>query len=590
MHRAPSSDEAAAREIRFVDRLPERAEDAALIDLDAEARPDARGNLLDLAPIYREHEDAWKREFVSWLGAQNVTNAGVAWWAHTASAKNFLSSPFGNAVFATLAVIEVLRISRARRFCVAGATAGQVAAISAWLRSSGGSWAIHDQRGRPPPSWILLRFLYQFGRVLRSFVLRRPRKRPTEPGRVLLFTYVDQAFQDGRDAFFGELAARLRPRLDKAPLHVAFIHSPYLETLPKLEQTQRFEYWPVFGELGITDLLWALGRSIGARAKASMWPRPAPLEGVDLTALREEALRWDLAKGGYFYNLLVYRAAVRMTRRLKPNRIIYPFENKSLEKLLLLGSRAADASVPIIGYQHTSITPRHTTLLFAEWEAAATPLPERVITAGGVTRRYLEEHGRYPPGLLVEGGALRQRWRDPLPRADAQGRPLRVLLALSSSRRELREAVAFMRGAIEAGAPIELGIRPHPEFPLWALPENLAQWAAANARDLAGTPLHDNLAWCDVTVYVSSTVALEALMLGRPVVNLRLSDPIDPDPLVGSPPFRFHASSSAALVASFRAVAELPDAEYRRQRDEAIGYVKTYLAPFLDQHVDLFLR
>lgn len=590
MHRAPRSDKAAAREIRFVDRLPERTEDAALIDLDAEARPDAHGNLLDLAPIYRAHEDAWKRAFVSWLGAQNVMNASVAWWAHTASAKNFLSSQFGNAVFATLAVIEVLRTSRARRFCVAGATAGQVAAISAWLRSSGEHWAIHDQGRGPARYRIPLRFLYQSGRVLRAFVLRRPRRRPTDLERVLLFTYVDQGFQDGRDAFFGSLAERLRPRLDKAPLHVAFIHSPYMETLPKLERAQRFEYWPLFGELRVTDLLWALARSLGAQAKASRWPRPAPLEGVDLTALRDEALRWDLANGGYFYNLLVYRAAFRMTRRLKPSRIIYPFENKSLEKLLLLGSRAADPSVPIIGYQHTSITPRHTTLLFAEGEAGATPLPDRVITAGALTRRYLEEHGRYPPGMLVEGGALRQTWRDPLPRPDARGRPLRVLLALSSSRRELREAVALLKEAIDAGARIELGIRPHPEFPLRTLPDDLAQWTAANARDLVGTPLYDNLAWCDVTVYVSSTVALEALMLGRPVVNLRLSDPIDPDPLVGSPPFRFRASSSAALVASFGAVAELPNEEYRHQRDEAIGYVKTYLAPFSDQHVDLFLR
>lgn len=42
--------------------------------------------------------------------------------------------------------------------------------------------------------------------------------------------------------------------------------------------------------------------------------------------------------------------------------------------------------------------------------------------------------------------------------------------------------------------------------------------------------LADNLAWCDVVVYVSSTVALEALGRGRPVINLVISDPVDPDP------------------------------------------------------------
>jgi hypothetical protein len=583
-----------SRELVFVDRLPALGDGAVGIDLSEALRPPDLSaqpwRMLSLAPYFQRHEHAWKRAFIDWLGRTNVEHACLAWWAHTTSAKNFLSSPLGNSVFEALAIVKVLEETQEQRVYVAGATRGQVAAISAWLKSSRGRWTIGDQCRPPRSYWTILRIFYQFGRVLIAFILRRPRKRPAEPGRVLLFTYVDQAFQDGRDAFFGMLAARLRPRLDKPALHVAFIHSPYLETLPKLEHARRFEYWPLYGEVRAVDLLWALSRSLGAWARISKWPLPDPVEGLDLTALREEALRWDLAKGGYFYNLLVYRAAIRMTRRLKPNRIIYPFENKSLEKMLLLGARAADPRLALVGYQHTSITPRHTTLLFAEGEAAATPLPERVITAGEVTCRYLEEHGRYPRGFLVSGGALRQAWREPFPRPDAKGQRLRVLLALSSSRRELRDAVTLMKTVVEAGARIELGIRPHPEFPLRTLPENLEQWAAANARDLAGTPLQDNLAWCDVAVYVSSTVALEALMVGRPVIKVRLSDPIDPDPLIGAPPLRFHAASGEELLVSLQAVAELPQAAYLPQRDAAIAYVKAYLAPFSDQHVELFLR
>jgi len=583
-----------SRELIFVDRLPALGEDSVGIDLPEEVRspePSAQGHaLLSLATYFRRHERTWRREFIDWLGGANVKNASLGWWAHTASAKNFLSSPLANCVFQTLALQKLLEETQAVRVYVAGASRGQIAALSGWLKTSGEGWSIADRHRRARSYWTILRLVYQVGRVLFAFVLRRPRKRPIEPGRVLLFTYVDRGFQDGRDAFFGKLAERLRTRLDKEVLHVAFIHSPFLETLPKLEQVKEFEYWPLFCELRAADLLWALARSLGAWARISKWPLPAALEGLNLRALLEEALRWDLAKGGYFYNLLVYRAAIRMTRRLRPERVIYPFENKSLEKMLLLGVRSADSGVVLVGYQHTSVTPRHTTLLFAKGEAAATPLPGRVITTGEVARRYLEENGRYLSESLVTGGALRQVWREPYTRPDPMGRPLRVLLALSSSRQELREAILVLRDAMELGARIELGIRPHPEFPLQTLPIGLERWAAANAKNLAGTSLQDNLEWCDVAVYVSSTVALEALMVGRPVINVRLSDPIDPDPLIGSPPLRFYAATSEELLAALRSITELPQAEYLKQREDAIAYVKSYLTPFSDQHVDLFLR
>jgi len=243
----------------------------------------------------------------------------------------------------------------------------------------------------------------------------------------------------------------------------------------------------------------------------------------------------------------------------------------------------------MVGYQHTSITPRHTTLLLAAGESSITPLPDYVVTVGDVTRRYLEEHGNYPPGLFLTGGALRQVWRDPVARLDPRNRPLRVLLALSSSRAELRDAVKLSKGLAEEGIEFELGVRPHPEFPVSTLPRDLQLWIQEYAQDLSGTPLHENIAWCDVTVYVSSTVALESLMLGKPAINLRLSDPIDPDPVLESDLVRLRASSPAELAAAFKSIVEMTDEEYARHRSYAIAYVRNYLRPFLEGYERKFL-
>ena len=144
----------------------------------------------------------------------------------------------------------------------------------------------------------------------------------------------------------------------------------------------------------------------------------------------------------------------------------------------------------------------------------------------------------------------------------------------------------MLRALQERRSDIEVGVRPHPEFPLALLPADLGGAVGTVMRDLSGTPLADNLEWCDAVVYVSSTVALEALLAGRPVITLRLSDVIDPDPLLGDPPLRQHAASLAELEAACERVRTAADPAARAA---AADYVRRYLRPFDAAALDAFL-
>jgi hypothetical protein len=313
-----------------------------------------------------------------------------------------------------------------------------------------------------------------------------------------------------------------------------------------------------------------------------------PLLGVPAVRLLRDTLRWDLGQGAYFYNVLVYRAARRLMARWQPAWLLHPFENKALEKMLLIAAREVVPRCRVVGYQHTSITRRHATLLFAEGEAAATPLPGRIVTVGEVTRRYLERHGRYPEGIFVTGCALRQS-RGPLLERRAPDGTLRLLLALSSSRRELVESVQACRLAAAADSSLQFAIRPHPEFPLQLLPDDAAAWVRAQAQDFSATPLADNLAWCDAVVYVSSTVALEALGRGRPVINLVISDPLDPDPVLDRVDLHWTADTPQALAAAAREIAALDAAEFERRRRRALDYIADYLKAPTPRAIEAFL-
>ncbi len=552
---AQASGSRSPREVRFAAVPPTSlGPDESLFDLRSQA-----------ARIARAHGVAWRDAFIEWLGGLNRANASLSWWAHTSTAKNLLSSPLGDACLGVLALEEFLAGTTAARVHVLGALPEQIAALRE--RVDHAHWYVSARAGRLPALEPLARLAWQFARMLALWCMGRLRPPRGDAPQAMIFTYVDGTFCGGPDAFFGTLAQQLPVRAR----HVAFVHSGYRAALTKLAA---HGYDPLFGSLGLADLLWSFKASLSAWWRAGRCDGGV-LAGKPARALLAHALRWDLGRGAYFHNLLVYRAGMRLMARWRPQWLLYPFEGKSLEKMLLLAARAASPRTRVVGYQHTSITRRHATLILAAGEADATPLPERVVTVGEVTRRYLEANGRYPARLFTTGCALRQRRGAPLERRRVQDN-VRLLLALSSSRRELADAVALCRGAVDIGG-VELAIRTHPEFPLALLPSELLAWARASARDVSGTSLADNLEWCDAVAYASSTVALEALGRGRPVINLRLADPIDPDPVLDPVEFHWAADTPAMLAAAAKAIVALDGAEFERRRRKALAYVDEYL-------------
>jgi hypothetical protein len=568
----------------FVDILPAHLDDGEVaIDLRRDSPADAPSRS-ELTRILRAHAEQWRAAFVDWMGSLNRQNASLAWWAHTSTAKNFLSSPLGNHCFEALALERFLSSTNAARVFVSGADSAQQAAFQERLA---GRWRVKMSLRWSTGIETLARLAWQFLRILGLWCLGRLRPPAGRAPDAVVFTYVDGAFRDGPDAFFGSLAQHLANRTPAISVcHVAFVHSGYLAALPKLAKAKH-RYAALFSFVRFPDLLWSLNASFRAWRRAGSGVASPDLDGMPGASLLKGALLWDLGKGGYFYNVLVYRAARRMLRRWKPRWLLYPYENKSLEKSLLLAARESCPGCRVVGFQHTSITRRHATLLFAEGEAEITPLPDRIVTVGEVTRRFLETHGRYPPGMFATGCALRQQSGTLLERRAPDGIP-RVVLALSSSRQELSSAVEMCRQAMQGGARFELGIRPHPEFPLALLHGSLRDWVGNGAIDLTGTALHANLEWCDCVAYVSSTVALEALGRGRPVIHLSLAEPLNPDPILDPVAFHWTAETPAALAATLAAVAALGSVEFKQRRRDGLDYVKRYLGPQTPEALALF--
>jgi len=552
--------------------------------------------LIELSVIYEQYGKKWLEEFSALLASLNKDNASLLWWAYTSTAKNLLSSPLGEYYVQVRAICEIFRQKNINTLNVIGATPGQMESIASYLSSSeirfcGQAWKLKKWSRHVSIFTTLARQPIFFARIVFGFFLNR-RPEIDKNIDVCLFTYLDGELKNGEDNYFGKLPQLLKKNKSVGSvLYLAYVYHPYRKRIRQISGMKSVvPYVALFGLLSVSDCFWVLSKVCVNWWENSFSTKKNIRGNVkEFSPLLHEAFLHDIAVGGYLHNLLIYKSISQFIRLCKPRVLMYPFENKSLEKMIILGVNNFHQKPELVGFQHSSITPRHITLLFRQGEVKYTPLPDKIITVGSVTKKYLEEFGNYPLGIFYTGCALRQNFVRPHLERGSRGNVTRVLLVLSSSENELIQAVRYFKKVLKIKPKLELGIRPHINFPLTLLPNELANWVVNNTLDFSETLLEDNLYWCNVTTYVSSTAALEALMQGKPIINFSIGDIISPDPVIGKAPFHWYASNESDMVDIIDRLQKLSDDEYADSGVRAIKYAKNYLVPVDETCIKKFL-
>lgn len=394
-----------------------------------------------------------------------------------------------------------------------------------------------------------------FARAARSAARRlfcRPRAARCD---VVIVTLGENVASGGADAYFGDLAATLATKCRVVTVYSApgtRIRLPSSETIAPLE-----------AYLKPLDPLRAWAASRAARGEGNAAPEEA------LTAYLRAR---ELDAGEVAMLQVMSRAFDGMIAGLKPRAVVYPFENRTWEKSLLRAARKH--GVRCVGYQHSSITPRHLALSSAAGLAGMADLPDAIIACGEVTAGIIASAIPQARPLITAGPALRaRRLQVPPPPGSGTG-PLGVLAPISSSRAEAWEILRVMHELTrECDAPIV--VRTHPTIPiddLYAQFEWPAQVMLSRGRGLA-----EDLAAASMVAYSSSTVALEGMLYGRLPVYLDIGDVPSGNPIAGAHRFLSHARTGRELAQAIERVRGHSAAELAALREAARSYAEQYL-------------
>ncbi|HSP16239.1 MAG TPA: hypothetical protein VLV78_15940 [Thermoanaerobaculia bacterium] len=293
---------------------------------------------------------------------------------------------------------------------------------------------------------------------------------------------------------------------------------------------------PLILELSVARLLSSL--TALWRPNLSHVPKVSELD-VSLLALREWWM--DLGRSVWCQHRLFYECALRLMQKRRPASVIFPFENQPWEKMLV--SAAREAGVRSIGYQHSTAPQFFLPYFLGKGEAESVPLPDVVLTTGRQQARLLIDGGTPADRTAVAGSLRYQHIHRPLERGARAGTSKKVLVVTThdpSLTSSLLEALANAFPDRGEASGLSLFYRPHPTLPISQTA--LASWMTPVTGDLTSQLPH-----FDVVVNGGTTVGVEALFLGIPVVQYQADVLVDVDPMNALPDGSFLTASRSQL-------------------------------------------
>lgn len=443
----------------------------------------------------------------------------------------------------------------------------------------------------PRPS-LVARLRAAAGFVART-LSRRSRARAAYPGRLpdgarslgvtVLRTWLSPAAFDGgtyTDPYFGPLREKLLERGHRV-ITVAGTLASYPETLALMAAHPELEIYPEELFLTASDVTRVARRVFRARPVVS---GPLQFGGSDATAAVQASLDAESAGRQVYLNELLRPIAARIEQRFELATVIATYEDLAWEKVWWATLAERSPRTLRIGYQHAPVYPAMTT--FARPPLAAGPArpgPDRIVTMGAVTRDRLAEAG-VPESLLVEGPSLRLVPRPPAARTSRPTGPLLVILG--EFERSLRLA-RLIADTVAQRPGTTAVLRLHPLTPrdrflaeMGPLPDGVTVSSAV--------ALEADLAPAGAVAYDASSVALDALLAGVPVVHVDLGDPLSFDPLHGGAPLHWEAASPAQIADALDAIDALSDSEYVDRAQQAARVASAWFGPLDDAHLSAF--
>ncbi len=540
------------------------------------------GEQIKLEPL-NEIAVSLREQYIDYIGQMSEQFASLAWWESRISEKD----PHGSTFFQNLCLLE--RCTRLiREYSNPVLIIDNYAIYRQVCRMAGqrpglGPYGRHMVKSRAY-RWLQLlprRSFFIFDQIRKVMISKRRLRRYYRSNLTELRTQeisILQTWMDSRsfsvpddytDAYFGQVAEMAKGKGESIAIMPYVLQAiDYSLAITKIVDLKDRIFIVPHYFLSWTDIF----RMMSANLFPGFRGNPPLFRGANVRGLLADDLLADRINNRCCHDRLYYYLPTRLKAwGLNIKRVIYPFENQTWEKDLLLGMGQAYPSATTVGYQHSSYSNLSLNYFIAACEQTIAPIPDKLLAVGEHTRKTLKQSF----GCAVEiGGAVRYQYIFDIKPVSPAGQG-DVVIATSI---ELEESAELLDKCIKAlgGTDYCVILKSHPLLPSERLISFLGLSSLPDNFKISTEPLVDLLKKTSLLIYDTTTVALEALAFSIPALQVASNFKIMDDRLADFPGAAFRAATAAEVAEQVHKILKDPISIVDQKRGEWGRLINTF--------------
>jgi surface carbohydrate biosynthesis protein (TIGR04326 family) len=406
----------------------------------------------------------------------------------------------------------------------------------------------------------------------------------------LLRTFLYKSDNQMTDPFWGDLVDALIN--EKKPLLT--IYDPNFSVFHCKSafnnKRRNFPYLVFLSPLHLLKLYFSLLRESSRKIQPQ---GDFTVNGTNLQDFIVDSYQSELLSSASLVNLAFMASFHSCIGKYNIKKAYLTFENNPWEKMFYLARQSLDKKIEVIGFQHASIPEGATNYYLSNYEAQKHLHPDKVLSVGSFTSALMKNFIHYKNIPVETGCALRHVYLERIKESDTQPRTqethlLVVLDGTPDTKQLIQLVVDFIK--LNHAKNFSIKLKEHPNLLLKNFyPEFLRQESIlTNKIKLSNENLQQNLKWADIVLYTGSTSCIEALKMGKAVINYNFSL-FNYDPLFQFTDLRWEIHSPNELNLTINDFVRLSPADLQQRKLAAKKFVENYFSPCTRENIERFL-
>ena len=553
-----------------------------------------------------EHDESYRDTFLreynkAIASCPEKLSSFKIWWATDIASKDRFASKVPELLYQFLTMAEIAKNEDCQHLIILGPATGTIGLLKKTLKSSNVQFYYF---GNPAEKWlnlihitvrktigVIYKAVKFYTRCLYARRQLEPRMKKElnskQPYYVIkTFIYNHSFLKDGsyQDVFFGSLPEFLDGKQNS--LLYACILGDYKYCLKRISQYRQRTIVPIESLLSLPNIIKAAFEFLFAKININ---KEVLFFGYNVSDIISGELERTF-KGIQFYHFLHYWSTKNLLKKIAVGTFLLTYENKPWERMCILALKEYSPATRIIGYQHTVVPQASVNMFVSNIDKLFAPLPDKILTVGSETKKIMERYGEYDQEDIETTCGLRFEYLfdKPLQQRKRLGN---ILLALEGIG-DARCLVDYVLRQIQGNNDYHIKIRTHPMFP-WPYFERKFAYNLASMSNVSiskGTSLYDDIAQADIIIYWGTTVSLEALSIGKPVIHFDQGAVLSYDPLFNCRHLKWVVSENDCLKSKIEEIYNLSEEEFNQQRGKAKDYLNSYFHPVSEEALGRFLN